>query len=87
MFLSIYLVVIDTIVDSQTPYLYIIANLIAKIIRLKRHIYIRIIHEYNIDKSYFVTNITNILTAVIVRAMLGLLYVPIAKTSCYIAMT
>jgi hypothetical protein len=87
MFLSIYLAVIDTIVNSQIPYLYIIANLIAKTVYLKRHVYVGIIHEYNVDKSYFVTNITNALTAVIVRAMLGLLYVPIAKTSCYMAMT
>ena len=77
----------DTMVNSQTPYLYIIANLIAKTIRLKRHVHIGIIHEYNTDKSYFVTDITNALTAVIVRAVFGLLYVPIAETSCYIAMT
>ncbi len=87
MFSSIYLAVIDTIVNSQTPYSYIIANLIAKTVCLKRHVYISTIHEYNIDKSYFVTNIINALTAIIVRAILGLLHVPIAETSYYIAMT
>ncbi len=87
MFSSIYPAVIDVMVNSQTPYSYIIANLIAETIRLKRRVHVGIIHEYNIDESYFVTDITNALTAVTVRATFGLLYVPIAKTSCHVAMT
>ncbi len=40
MILSIYLVVMNTMVDSQTPYSCIIANLITETIRLKRHVHI-----------------------------------------------
>ncbi len=63
------------------------ANLTAETICLKRRVYVGTIHEYNTDKSYFVTNIANALTAVTVGATFGLLYVPTAKTSCHVAVT
>jgi hypothetical protein len=87
MFSSTHLVVINTIVDLQTPYSYIIANLITETICLKRHVHVGIIYKYNANKSYFITNMTNVLLAVIVRAMLGLSHFPTADTSCYVAIT
>ncbi len=87
MFSSIYPAVIDAMIDSQTPYLYIVANLTAETIRLKRHVRVGTIHEYNVDESYFVTDVTNALTAVTVGAAFGLSYVPIAETSRHVATT
>jgi hypothetical protein len=87
MFSSTYPAVMDAMVDSQTPYLYIVANLTAETIRLKRRARVGTIHKYNTDESYFVTDITNALTAVTVGAAFGLSHVPIAETSRHVAAT
>jgi hypothetical protein len=87
MFSSTHPAVMNVMVDSQTPYSCIMANLTTEIIRLKRHVRVGIIHEYNADESYFVTDMTNALSAVTVGAALGLLYFPTADTSCHVATT
>ena len=77
----------DAMVDSQTPYSCIVANPTAETIRLKRRARVGTIHEYNADESYFVTDVTNALTAVTVGAALGLSHVPTAETSRHVAAT